>query len=41
MIHSASLLLKDGRKEINIGEWKVKAVKQKNGGQESLASGVK
>lgn len=36
MFHSASLILKDGRKEINIGEWKAKAATGKKGGQESL-----
>lgn len=41
MFHSASLLLKDGRTEINIGECKAKAVTRKKGGQESLAWCVK
>lgn len=41
MFHSASLLLKDGRRDINIGEWKAKAETQKKEGQESLAWCVK
>lgn len=36
MFHSTSLLLKDGRKEINIAEWKAKAATGNKGGQESL-----
>lgn len=41
MFRSASLPLKDGRKERNTDGWKAKAARQKKGGQESLAWCVK
>lgn len=41
MFRSASLPLKDGRKERNSDGWKAKAARQKKGGQESLAWSVK